>query len=163
MTERSEGMTGTALGTWDAVRLVAGREITTRAGSKAFRITTILMVVVVVGFVVLMKVLSGGDDAGSRIGFAPAVAPLAAAFTSVAGAVGENVTTSQVDEATGEQQVRDGKLVPLESTLLTSRGNFGDAVAEGTKKLGTRRDFQSMMDIVKARGQNVTPIPLRTR
>jgi len=120
MTERSEGMTGTALGTWDAVRLVAGREITTRTGSKAFRITTILMVVVVVGFVVLMKVLSGGDDAGSRIGFAPAVAPLAAAFTSVAGAVGENVTTSQVDEATGEQQVRDGKLDALVTGTPTS-------------------------------------------
>jgi ABC-2 type transport system permease protein len=92
-----------------AVRLVAGREIRTRVASKAFKITSGVMVVAVVGFVIAAKLISGSDSA-STIGFAPSAAPLSAAFGSVAAAVGEEVTTSEVDPATGEQRVRDGDL-----------------------------------------------------
>ena len=93
----------------NAVRLVAGREIRTRFASKAFKITSGVMVAAVVGFVVVAKLVSGSDSA-STIGFAPSAAPLSAAFGSAAAAVGEEVTTSEVDPATGEQRVRDGDL-----------------------------------------------------
>jgi ABC-2 type transport system permease protein len=70
------------------------------------------MVVAVIGSVLATKLIDGsaGD---SKIGFTPAVAALAAPFESLASAAGETVTTSQVDEATGERQVRDGDLDAL--------------------------------------------------
>jgi ABC-2 type transport system permease protein len=95
-----------------AVRLVAGREIRTRFASKAFKISSGVMVAAVVGFVIIAKLVSSSSDSdsASKIGFAPSAAPLSAAFGSVAAAVGEEVTTSEVDPATGEQRVRDGDL-----------------------------------------------------
>jgi ABC-2 type transport system permease protein len=92
-----------------AVRLVAGREIRTRFASKAFKISTAVMVAALVGLVIAAKLIGGGDSA-SRIGFAPSAAPLSAAFASVAATVGEDVTTSEVDPAAGEQRVREGDL-----------------------------------------------------
>jgi ABC-2 type transport system permease protein len=101
----------TEVGTVAAVRLVAGREIRTRTSSKAFRITTVVLIIAVVGFVVTLK-LVGGDSTGT-VGFTSATAPLAQPFVSVASAVGKQVTVRTVDPAAGEQQVRDGTLDAL--------------------------------------------------
>ena len=60
------------------------------------------------------------------------------------------------------QKVREQKLVPLESTWLTRRGAFWEAIDEGAKNLQSAADFHSMLDIYEARGK-VTPIPLRGR
>lgn len=57
------------------------------------------------------------------------------------------------------QFVREGKLMPLESTLLTQRGGFWEAVEEGAKNLRSRSDFDSLVDVSQSRGE-VTPIPL---
>ena len=97
------------VGSGGAVRLVAEREIRTRVASKAFKITSIASVVVVVGFVIVAKLISGSDS-DSKVGFAPSAAALAPSFQAVAAAVGEEVTTSEADEATGERKVRDGDL-----------------------------------------------------
>ncbi|MBB5867573.1 ABC-2 type transport system permease protein [Allocatelliglobosispora scoriae] len=93
---------------WGAVRLVAGREVKTRLGSKAFRITTIAMLLVVIGFVLTLK-LSGGSS-GSEVGFTAASAPVAGQLQAAAVAVGTTVTTRTVDAAEGDQLVRDGEL-----------------------------------------------------
>jgi ABC-2 type transport system permease protein len=97
------------VGSGGAVRLVAEREIRTRVASKAFKITSIATVVVVVGFVIVAKLVSGSDSA-QKVGFAPSAAALAPAFEAVAVAVDAEVTTSEVDEATGETRVREGDL-----------------------------------------------------
>lgn len=60
------------------------------------------------------------------------------------------------------RMVREQKLVPIESTWLTCRGAFWDAIEEGAKNLQSAADFHSMLDICEARGK-VTPIPLRGR
>ena len=93
------------------VRLVLGREVSTRLRSKAFKITTIANLVVVIGFVVAFKVIGGGS--GDTVGFTPPAQPLAAPLVSVAQAVDEKVKPSTVDQAAGEQQLRDGKLDAL--------------------------------------------------
>jgi len=98
--------------TWDAVWLIAVREMMARAGSKVYRIGSIVMVLAVVGSVIATKLI-GGDDTGSTVGFTPSVAQLAAPFQSVASAVGQTVTTSAVDETAGERRVRDGELDAL--------------------------------------------------
>lgn len=59
--------------------------------------------------------------------------------------------------------IREAKLVPLESTLLTTRGSFGQAIADGMENLRNRSEFHSMLDVVSAREHRVTPIPMRGR
>lgn len=56
--------------------------------------------------------------------------------------------------------VREGKLVPIETTWLTSRGSFWDAVDEGIKNLRSKSNFHSMLDVKRARLESVTPIPM---
>jgi hypothetical protein len=63
------------------------------------------------------------------------------------------------------QQVHAGSLVPLESTLITARGGFFEAIEEGMFNLRSKRDFHSLLDIRLARSSRnpVTPIPLGER
>jgi ABC-2 type transport system permease protein len=94
-----------------AVKLVAGRELRTRLRSRAFRILTAVMVVVVVGFLITLKLV--GNIGGQSVGFTPATAALSSPFSAVAEAVGVKATVSTVDQAQGEQMVRDKKLDAL--------------------------------------------------
>jgi ABC-2 type transport system permease protein len=98
-----------------AVRLVAGREIRTRLRSRAFRIFTAVMVVVVVGFLLTLKLL--GNIGDRTVAFTPETAALSAPFSAVATTVGVEATVSTVDETRGEQMVRDKKL----DALVTGR------------------------------------------
>ncbi len=63
------------------------------------------------------------------------------------------------------QQVRDLKLVPIESTLIPRRGGFWEAVDAGIENLRSKRQFHSLIDVRLARDNRppVTPIPLRGR
>jgi ABC-2 type transport system permease protein len=88
------------LGSWAAVRLVAGREIRTRMRARIFKITTVVMLVVVVGLIIAIKLL-GGAGTGSAVGFTPSAAPLADPLRSVSAAVDQTVTVSTVDQAAG--------------------------------------------------------------
>ena len=58
------------------------------------------------------------------------------------------------------QQIRDGALVPLEATLLTQRGGFGDAIEEGFMNLRNSEEFEALLDISLARQKGVRPLPL---
>jgi hypothetical protein len=56
-----------------------------------------------------------------------------------------------------------GKLVPLETVSLTARSSFLEALDEGQKNLGNKREFDSMLDIQLARSDErwrVTPLPI---
>jgi ABC-2 type transport system permease protein len=105
-------MSDPAGGTSGVIGLVIGREISTRVRSKAFKITTVANLVVVIGFVVVFKLIAGAGS-GDAVGFTPSAQPLAAPLVSVADAVGEEVNSSTVDQAAGEQRVRDGDLDAL--------------------------------------------------
>ncbi len=96
---------------WDAARLVAGRELTTRLRSRAFKITTAVLLIVVVGFSLAFKLI--GSDGGSKVGFTPATAALVEPLRSLAGATDQSVTPSMVDRPAGEQMLRDGDLDAL--------------------------------------------------
>jgi hypothetical protein len=59
--------------------------------------------------------------------------------------------------------VQAGRLVPLETVSLTARAGYAEALAEGHKNLGSRREFDSMLDIQLARTDEhwrVTPLPI---
>ncbi len=101
------------LGTWDAVRLIAGREIKVRLASRAFRVLTIVMVVIVIGLCVALKLLSG-TSSGTHVGYLPADAAIAGQLPAVGTSIGQQITVQPVtDQNSGEQQVRDGGLDAL--------------------------------------------------
>jgi hypothetical protein len=58
------------------------------------------------------------------------------------------------------EAVKSGDLVPLETTMLTNRGSFWDAIDEGVNNLREPEEFYSMLDIRLARENGVTPLPL---
>ncbi len=59
------------------------------------------------------------------------------------------------------QQVRLGELVPLESVWLTTHRGFWEAVDAGHDNLKPRAEFDSLLDVLLARGSGVTPLPIR--
>lgn len=96
-----------------AVSLVATREIITRARSRAFRISTVIMLVAIIATVVISKA-AGGYKSVARVGFLPSQQAIAAPFRSVAHAVGQDVDTFTVNsKADGESRLRSGKIAAL--------------------------------------------------
>ncbi|MBM7821033.1 ABC-2 type transport system permease protein [Cellulosimicrobium cellulans] len=106
--------TGTSLTSWGAIRLVAGREITTRIRSKSFVwLTVVLVGAVVLGGVVLNLASSSGPTA-ERVGVTPQTAALAESIQATGTTLGTEVETVDVaDDAAGETQVQDGDLDAL--------------------------------------------------
>lgn len=100
------------LSSWQAVRLVAGRELSVRLRSKAFVITTVVTIVLLCGFALIMKLVSGGADA--TVGFTSQTASLQAPLQASASTIGESVETTEVpDEANGRARVADESLDAL--------------------------------------------------
>lgn len=102
-----------ALGELTGLGLVTRRELTTRLRSKAWRITVLVMVIIVVGLVIGLKLLHGNTSA-PVVGLTPQGAPLAAPLRTIAGVLGHDITTRTVpDEASGQREVADGRLDAL--------------------------------------------------
>lgn len=98
---------------WQGIRLVAGREISTRLRSKAYRISTLVLLIMIVAVAVVMKFVSGSVSA-TTVGYTASNARLAASVQASAKALGENVTATLVpDESAGQAKVGDGSLDAL--------------------------------------------------
>jgi ABC-2 type transport system permease protein len=121
------------------VRLIAGREITTRLRSKVFRIATLISILILVGIAVAAK-LSGGAPSYQDLGITPATAPLTAALTSTAQGIHVDIHTHDVAEDAGRQQVRDGK---LDALLVGSPGSIQVVV-----KTALGDDLRSVLQLV---------------
>jgi ABC-2 type transport system permease protein len=93
--------------------LVASRELSTRLRSKAFVISTVVMLVLIIGVSLVAKLLSGAG-ADTTVGVTGPTAALSAPLQASAKAIGESVATTQVaDEAAGRAKVSDGSLDAL--------------------------------------------------
>lgn len=53
-----------------------------------------------------------------------------------------------------------GHLVPLESVWLTEYSGFADAIDGGRDNLRSASRFHSMLDVIRAREEGVTPLPI---
>jgi ABC-2 type transport system permease protein len=96
---------------WRAVWMVATRELRVRLNSRAFKITTAILLILVVGLSVAIKLI--GNIGGSKVGFTASASALARPLQSLAGATGQTISVSTVDEAAGEQMLLDGDLDAL--------------------------------------------------
>ncbi|HEX2895878.1 MAG TPA: ABC transporter permease [Marmoricola sp.] len=111
----------------EAIRLVAGRELRTRLRSKAYRVTTAVLVLVVVLFAVVMELISGHGST-RHVGFTDAAAALRPQVTAAAKALDQHITTVRVtDPQTGRRLVRDGK---LDALVVGVRGSQLDVVVD---------------------------------
>ncbi|MGA8115792.1 MAG: ABC transporter permease [Actinocatenispora sp.] len=100
------------LGRTTGVGLVARRELATRLRSKAFVISTVIMLVFIGGYIVLMSVI-GNISTHSTIGLTGSTTSLSSSVQTAAKATGEVVETPTVDERAGRRQVADGTLDAL--------------------------------------------------
>lgn len=103
------------MGSWSAIQLIASREVSVRLKSKAYRISTLILLILIIAFTVVMKFVSGSTST-TTVGYVSSAKPLAMAWQAGAKAIGKDLSLTEVpDDATGRQQVGDGKL----DTLLT--------------------------------------------
>lgn len=105
---------GPGVNTVTAIRLIAGRELTTRLRSKAFRVMTAIVLLVIVGTVLAFHLLPGMGSGGSKVGVLQADSGLSQQISAAATAVGADIDTVTVaNEADGRAQVADGTLDAL--------------------------------------------------
>jgi hypothetical protein len=57
-------------------------------------------------------------------------------------------------------RIRARELVPIETVRLTENTSFVEAIEAGVEALSHPRDFHSLLDIVHARENGVTPLPI---
>ncbi|MFF2270129.1 ABC transporter permease [Cellulosimicrobium cellulans] len=133
--------TGTSLTSWGAIRLVAGREITTRIRSKSFVwLTVVLVGAVVLGGVVLNLASSSGPTA-ERVGVTPQTAALAESIQATGSTLGTEVETVDVaDDAAGEAQVQDGDL----DALVTGTADAPTVVVDTELSAGLTAVFTTL-------------------
>jgi ABC-2 type transport system permease protein len=109
------------------IGLVARRELRTRLRSKAFRIATVVSVVIIVALAVISKLVGGSSTTTLDVGVTPSTAPLAQSLLASATAVDVQIRTETVgDEATGRAWVRDSKI----DALLVGDGSRIDVVVK---------------------------------
>ncbi|WP_020657588.1 ABC transporter permease [Amycolatopsis benzoatilytica] len=98
-----------------AVGLVAGREISTRVNSKAYRITTLVMVLIILAMTLVFKFLSGGSGgADSTVGYVPAAAELAKPLVATGESIGQKIAAQPVaNQSEGVAKLRDGSIDAL--------------------------------------------------
>ena len=103
------------------VWLITRREFLNRVQTRSFLLSTLVLVLVLGGYLAYITFLSAQDDRAS-IGLMPAAsAPLSAPLQASATALGQQLEIREVDEQSGECMVRDGT---LDALLLGEPGDY---------------------------------------
>ncbi|SDO41314.1 ABC-2 type transport system permease protein [Klenkia soli] len=112
------------------IRLVAGREITTRARDKGFLISSAVIVLLVLG-VMVFQLLSGGSGSSTAIGTVDGGAQVEQALVRSGEQVGTEVTvTEYADTAAARQAVTDGD---VDAVLVGAAGEDPQVVVESSR------------------------------
>ena len=116
------------LGAARAVRLIAGREITTRVRSRAFLISNAVLLLLIVGGVVAASVFGGDSDDPKRVGLVGAAQSLSSSLTAGGDAVDLPVSIQELpDEQAASDRVAAGD---LEVALVAGSGGGFVAITD---------------------------------
>jgi ABC-2 type transport system permease protein len=108
------------LGSGALVRLVAGREISTRLRDRNFIISSIVIILVLIGVMAFQVVVGSGENEG-RLGVVGDASELGPAIRAQGEAVGVDVTIVRLDDASAARQaVDDGD---VDGALLGGTGD----------------------------------------
>ncbi|MGH3932086.1 MAG: ABC transporter permease [Pseudonocardiaceae bacterium] len=91
------------------VWLITRREFLNRVRTRSFLVSTLVLLLVLGGYLAYVTFLSAQDDQAS-IGLTPSDSALSAPLRASATALGQQLEIKEVDEASGELLVRDGTL-----------------------------------------------------
>jgi ABC-2 type transport system permease protein len=109
------------------VRLVAGREISTRIRDKGFLIGSAVLIVLILGMLVFQVVINSGTDT-TRIGVVGGSAPVTSALRSQGDALGTEVEVDSYDDETAARAaVEDGD---VDAALLSPAGGRPELLVE---------------------------------
>jgi ABC-2 type transport system permease protein len=109
------------------VRLVAGREISTRIRDKGFLVGSAVLIVLVLGMLVFQVAVNSGSDT-TRIGVVGGSAAVTGALRTQGDALGtEVVVTAYDDDATARAAVQDGD---VDAALLSPSGDQPELLVE---------------------------------
>ncbi|GGL07033.1 ABC transporter permease [Mangrovihabitans endophyticus] len=126
-----------------AIMLIARREISTRLRSKAFRVATLISILILVGIALVSKISSGGPSY-QDVGVTPAAASTTDRLTAVARALHIDLRVHDVGEAAGRARVRDGE---LDGLLVGDDPAAIDVVVQ----TGLDDDLRSVLQLVAQR------------
>ena len=145
-----------------AVRLIAGREITTRVRSTSFLISNAVLLVVIVGGVVAASVFGGGAQDPKRVGLVGAAQSLSSSLTAGGDAVDLPISIRELpDVQAARDQVAAGD---LEVALVAGTGGGFVAITDEDvpSDLGSVLDIAVQQQALAAalREQGVDPAQL---
>lgn len=116
------------LGAGRAISLVARREITTRAATKSFIITNVILLVVIIAGIIILSIFTGNDKA-TKVGLVGDNPQMSQTIVAVGDASGEKieiVPIADADEA--RQQAADGDVKV--ALVPTGTGSSYEAIAK---------------------------------
>ena len=116
-----------AMSSMQAVWLVAERELRTRLRSKAYRITTIALMLLVIAFALVMQLVSSLDSE-KKVGYTDSAAVVMRDVSAIARGRGEPVDAQRVGSVSaGRKLVSDGS---LDALVLGTDGTRMDVVVD---------------------------------
>ncbi|HJX44798.1 MAG TPA: ABC transporter permease [Geodermatophilus sp.] len=107
------------------VRLVAGREISTRIRDRTFIASSVLMIVLILGVLVFQVVVNSGDDT-RRVGVVGDPGQLGTAIEAQAGALGVGVEVVPLDTGDAARAAVEGE--DVDAALLDGTGTAPELV-----------------------------------
>ncbi|GAA4305965.1 ABC transporter permease [Klenkia terrae] len=144
------------------IRLVAGREITTRARDKGFLISSAVIVLLVLG-VMVFQLLAGGSGSSTTIGTVDGGPQVEQALVRSGEQVGTDVTVTEfADVAAARQAVADGD---VDAVLVGGAGDDPQVVVESSRDdaasgiAGTAVGALSVARQLGEQGVQLTPPP----
>lgn len=116
------------LGAGRAISLVARREITTRAATKSFIITNVILLVVIIAGIIILSIFTGNDKA-TKVGLVGDNPEMSQTIVAVGDASGEKIDVAPIADADeARQQAADGDVKV--ALVPTGTGNSYEAIAK---------------------------------
>ncbi|ORM32566.1 ABC transporter permease [Williamsia sp. 1135] len=116
------------LGAGRAISLVARREITTRAATKSFIITNIILLVVIIAGIIVLSIFTGNDKA-TKVGLVGDNPEMSQTIVAVGDASGEKIEIVPIADA--EEARTQAEKGDVEVALVpTGSGNSYDAITK---------------------------------
>lgn len=158
------------VGTWAQVRLVAGREIRERGGSRSFKVSTGVILLVVVALIVVPTFFSTDEPTEWELGvIGPTPAGFEAALDLAAASQGADVTIVNLpDGADPDEAATDVDAVLVDGTDLVAEDTPPDgltaavSVAAGQSRLLERLAEAGLEPDEAAEALDVAPVEVRT-
>lgn len=113
MNQSMTSQAASRLDSFTAIRIIAGRELTTRVRTKAFKAMTAIVLLIIVATVLVFHFLSQSGVGETKVGITGNDQQAATALEALGTVVEQDIRVTQVTDAQGREQVASGDLDAL--------------------------------------------------